>query len=105
MREVCASARGPYLLDMEVVSVLSGLTLRGKLKPIAAGKVRSDHCAFLTITYISNMSGCTDGFVDPAVGTRPSHGRTETGHTYSSVSSCGENWLFKVRALFKTPLN
>ena len=49
MSAVCASARGPCLLDMEVVSVLSGLTLRGMLKPIAAKKVRSDHCAFLKI--------------------------------------------------------
>jgi hypothetical protein len=34
---------------MEVVSVLSGLTLHGKLKPIAAEKAPSDHCAFLKI--------------------------------------------------------
>jgi hypothetical protein len=54
-----ASARGPYLLDMEVVSVLSGLTLRRKLKPITAEKVRSDHCAFLKIRRtLIGTSGC-----------------------------------------------
>lgn len=36
----------PHLLDVEVLSVLRGLTLGGKLAPEAAEQARTDHFAF-----------------------------------------------------------
>lgn len=36
----------PHLLDVEVLSVLRGLPLGGKLDPVAAEEARQDHFAF-----------------------------------------------------------
>ena len=41
----------PHLLDVEVMSVLRGLTLSGKLKPRAAEQARTDHFAFAIARY------------------------------------------------------
>ncbi|MCA0295226.1 MAG: type II toxin-antitoxin system VapC family toxin [Actinobacteria bacterium] len=36
----------PHLLDVEVLSVLRGLVIGGKLEPESAGQAREDHFAF-----------------------------------------------------------
>lgn len=41
----------PHLLDVEVVSVLRGLTITGKLKARAAEQARIDHFAFTIARY------------------------------------------------------
>jgi predicted nucleic acid-binding protein len=41
----------PHLLDVEVLSVLGGLTLGGKLKRRAAEQARADHFAFTIARY------------------------------------------------------
>lgn len=41
----------PHLLDVEVLSVLRGLTLSGKLRPRAAEQARTDHFAFTVARY------------------------------------------------------
>jgi predicted nucleic acid-binding protein len=41
----------PHLLDVEVVSVLRGLTLSGQLQPRAAEQARTDHFAFTIARY------------------------------------------------------
>ena len=41
----------PHLLDVEVLSVLRGLTLSGKLVPMAAEQARMDHFAFTIARY------------------------------------------------------
>ena len=41
----------PHLLDVEVLSVLRGLTLGGKLDPAVAEEVRRDHFAFAINRY------------------------------------------------------
>jgi len=41
----------PHLLDVEVLSVLRGLLLGGKLDPVVAEEVRRDHFAFTINRY------------------------------------------------------
>jgi predicted nucleic acid-binding protein len=41
----------PHLLDVEVLSVLRGLTLGGKLAPDAAEQARTDHFALTIARY------------------------------------------------------
>lgn len=41
----------PHLLDVEVLSVLRGLLLGGKLDPVVAEEVRRDHFAFAISRY------------------------------------------------------
>lgn len=41
----------PHLLDVEVVSVLRGLVLGGKLTPAAADEARRDHFAFTIVRH------------------------------------------------------
>lgn len=41
----------PHLLDVEILSVLRGLSLAGKLKPDAAEQARSDYFAFTIARY------------------------------------------------------
>jgi predicted nucleic acid-binding protein len=41
----------PHLLDVEVLSVLRGLVLGGKLEPDAADEARADHFAFTIARY------------------------------------------------------
>jgi predicted nucleic acid-binding protein len=48
----------PHLLDVEVLSVLRGLTLSGKLKPQTAEQARSDHFAFAIARY--DLAGLAD---------------------------------------------
>jgi predicted nucleic acid-binding protein len=48
----------PHLLDVEVISVLRGLTLSGKLKPRAAEQARNDHFAFTIARY--ELAGLAD---------------------------------------------
>jgi predicted nucleic acid-binding protein len=48
----------PHLLDVEVMSVLRGLTLSGKLKPRAADQARTDHFAFTIARY--ELAGLAD---------------------------------------------
>jgi predicted nucleic acid-binding protein len=48
----------PHLLDVEVLSVLRGLTLSGKLKPRAAEQARTDHFEFTIARY--ELAGLTD---------------------------------------------
>lgn len=48
----------PHLLDVEVISVLRGLTLSGKLKPGAAEQARMDHFAFTIARY--DLTGLAD---------------------------------------------
>lgn len=48
----------PHLLDVEVLSVLRGLTLSGKLKPRAAEQARADHFAFTIARY--ELAGLAD---------------------------------------------
>ncbi len=48
----------PHLLDVEVLSVLRGLTLGGKLKRRAAEQARADHFAFTIARY--ELSGLAD---------------------------------------------
>jgi predicted nucleic acid-binding protein len=48
----------PHLLDVEVLSVLRGLTLGGKLKPRAAEQARTDHFAFTIARY--ELAGLAD---------------------------------------------
>jgi len=46
-----ASVHGPHLLDVEVLSVLRGLTLSGKLSPDAADTARTDYFALAIARY------------------------------------------------------
>jgi predicted nucleic acid-binding protein len=46
-----ASVHAPHLLDVEVLSVLRGLTLGGKLAPEAAEQARVDYFAFSIARY------------------------------------------------------
>ena len=48
----------PHLLDVEVLSVLRGLTLSGKLKPRAAEQARNDHFTFAIARY--ELAGLVD---------------------------------------------
>jgi predicted nucleic acid-binding protein len=48
----------PHLLDVEVLSVLRGLTLGGRLKPRAAEQARTDHFAFTIARYeLAGLAG------------------------------------------------
>jgi predicted nucleic acid-binding protein len=48
----------PHLLDVEVLSVLRGLTLSGKLRQNAAEQARNDHFAFTIARY--EVAGLAD---------------------------------------------
>jgi predicted nucleic acid-binding protein len=48
----------PHLLDVEVLSVLRGLTLSGKLRSRAGEQARSDHFAFTIARY--ELAGLAD---------------------------------------------
>ena len=48
----------PHLLDVEVLSVLRGLTLNGKLRQNAAEQARNDHFAFTIARY--EVAGLAD---------------------------------------------
>lgn len=48
----------PHLLDVEVLSVLRGLTLGRKLEPRAAEQARTDHFAFTIARY--DLAGLAD---------------------------------------------
>lgn len=49
LQALAGEVAAPHLLDVEVLSVLRGLTFGGKLSPAAAETARRDHFAF-TIT-------------------------------------------------------
>jgi predicted nucleic acid-binding protein len=53
-----ASLHAPHLLDVEVLSVLRGLVLGGKLAAEAAGQARSDYFALTIARY--ELSGLVD---------------------------------------------
>jgi predicted nucleic acid-binding protein len=46
-----ASVHAPHLLDVEVLSVLRGLTFSGKLAPHTADEARADYFAFTIARY------------------------------------------------------
>lgn len=48
---LAGAVHAPHLLDVEVLSVLRGLTLGGKLDPAMAEKARRDHFAFAIERY------------------------------------------------------
>jgi predicted nucleic acid-binding protein len=48
----------PHLLDVEVLSVLRGLTLSGKLEPAVAERARTDHFALAIARY--ELAGFAD---------------------------------------------
>jgi predicted nucleic acid-binding protein len=52
------SVHAPHLLDVEVLSVLRGLTLAGKLKPNAAEQARNDYFSLTIARY--EMQGLAD---------------------------------------------
>ncbi|HET8682316.1 MAG TPA: type II toxin-antitoxin system VapC family toxin [Micromonosporaceae bacterium] len=52
------SLHAPHLLDVEVLSVLRGLTLGGKLAPDAAEQARTDYFALTIARY--ELSGLAD---------------------------------------------
>ena len=51
MNALAGEVAAPHLLDVEVLSVLRGLTLGGKLMPDAAETARRDHRAFTITRY------------------------------------------------------
>jgi predicted nucleic acid-binding protein len=52
------SVHAPHLLDAEVLSVLRGLTLAGKLKPKAAAQARNDYFSLAIARY--ELQGLAD---------------------------------------------
>jgi predicted nucleic acid-binding protein len=52
------SVHAPHLLDVEVLSVLRGLTLAGKLKPNAAEQARNDYFSLTIARY--ELQGLAD---------------------------------------------
>jgi predicted nucleic acid-binding protein len=52
------SVHAPHLLDVEVLSVLRGLTLAGKLKPKAADQARNDYFSLTIARY--ELQGLAD---------------------------------------------
>lgn len=51
LERLSGEVAAPHLLDVEVLSVLRGLVLGGKLKPEAADQARADHFAFTLVRH------------------------------------------------------